>query len=226
MANKTEQAVSEGRTVYVYARRDAQTTRPILKPASHNRKLSDERGGRWRKGPWIGMPLYSLTLEERATCDSACPMRAICYGNNTPFAHRFEANDALMIGLASELDVLARRYPNGFSVRLHVLGDFFSRAYVYWWWQQLARHPMLRVYGFTHRQHGIKSAIDETREAYPNRFVIRQSDATPSGQTGGVANVNDSRFPTCPVQSGKVRSCLDCGLCPNTNIIGISWQIH
>lgn len=38
-------------------------------------------GKRITKGLWAGMPIYTLTLEERASCPSYCHMWRDCYGN-------------------------------------------------------------------------------------------------------------------------------------------------
>lgn len=210
-------------TKYPKMRRNAADCARVLMPAANNRKFGRRKA--WAKGPHKGMPLYSLTLEEKATCDSSCPLRAVCYGQNMPFAYRFNVNAALYAKLDDELSVLARKHPQGVSVRLHVLGDFPSLVYVRFWSEMLAKYPTLHVWGYTHRRGEIRGLIDRTSELFGDRFVIRQSDAEPN-ESRPVANANDARFVTCPAQTGKTASCLTCGLCPNPNITGVSWLIH
>lgn len=219
---KTRDAITQGRTLHPQQRRCASTVHNVLKPARDNRKLGK---GRWLKGPFKGMPLYSLTLEERATCDSSCPLREVCYGNNMPFAHRFSVNPQLFAALDAELSALARKHPDGFTLRLHTLGDFNSVAYVRYWYWWLGNQPALHIHGFTHRKGAIRRALDAVAQEFPDRFVIRQSDSEPS-DARLVANLNDARFPTCPVETNKAKSCLACGLCPNPNVKGVSWLIH
>ena len=188
----------------------------------------------WLKGPFKGMPLYSLTLEERATCDSSCPIWDNCYGNHMPFASRFDVTmdqgAALMALLSTELTQLDSRHPDGYSIRLHVLGDFFSTDYVYWWRSQLTIHPLLHIFGYTHRTGPITTAIDETFTKFPDRFVILQSDSTqPSirpvalieGLTPGA-----ELLPLCPEQAGQLSGCLECGLCTNSRIKGVRFRRH
>ena len=42
------------------------------------------------KGKFKGYKVFSLTLEERATCPTSCERWGDCYGNNMPFAHRLQ----------------------------------------------------------------------------------------------------------------------------------------
>ena len=42
------------------------------------------------KGEFKGYRIFTLTLEERATCPKSCNQWDVCYGNNMPFAHRLE----------------------------------------------------------------------------------------------------------------------------------------
>jgi hypothetical protein len=50
-------------------------------------------------------------------------------GNRMQLADRTIVDSALMARLNVEIDSLASMYPGGFSVRLHVLGDFASIDY-------------------------------------------------------------------------------------------------
>ena len=89
---KTEQAVQEKRTLFsknVFNPLSNKTN--ILKSGAQNKKL----GGLITKGIWRGLPLYSLTLEERATCPTTCAHFSDCYGNNMRYAHRFQSGGNL-----------------------------------------------------------------------------------------------------------------------------------
>lgn len=65
------------------------------------------------------MKLYTVTLEERATSPASCAHWKTCYGNNMMSAIRYDANDALIDTMESELIELQRKHPNGFMVRSH-----------------------------------------------------------------------------------------------------------
>ena len=41
--------------------------------------------------------MFTLTLIERETCTNECEHYYDCFGNNMPFAHRFEVNRAFML---------------------------------------------------------------------------------------------------------------------------------
>lgn len=208
-------ALTEARTIHVSARRPVSDSVPLLKPVSNNSKLG-KGNATIRKGKWFGFPLFSLTLEERATCPVSCNRWAECYGNGMAFGHRFEHGPALEHQLQLEVAALASRYPRGFAIRLHVLGDFYSTGYVGLWRNLLTKHHNLLVYGYSAR-YGceIGRAIQEVRLRFPNRFWVRFSKnhahdgaSIFAAQEGAVAGAI-----TCPEQTGKAQSCLDCGLC-------------
>jgi hypothetical protein len=201
-------------------------TTTVLKPSSNNRKLGPTV---WQKGMFKGKPLFSLTLEERATCDHACNLWDVCYGNNMPFATRFQHGPELEETIANEVEDLTRRYPNGISVRLHILGDFYSCEYVRFWEFLLSTYPNLDVYGYTHRTGEIKQEIDRVWLKYKHRFNILQSgggpeDIRPIAAVVGYEKVGT--LPICPVETKKVSSCLACGLCTNPNIKGVAFIEH
>ena len=117
----------------------------MLMPGAHSPKL----GAVVTKGAWRGMPIYSLTLEERATCPRDCANWLSCYGNGMHLAWRNRHGPELEAGLERELAALQAKYPDGFVCRLHVLGDFYSPEYVRKWGDWLERFPALRVFGYT-----------------------------------------------------------------------------
>jgi hypothetical protein len=189
----------------------------LLKSGVHQRKI----GSHVAKGAWRGMPIFTLTLEERATCPETCRNWLTCYGNAMNWSERITADAGLMPRLADELDSLAREFRRGFVVRLHILGDFFSEDYVGFWAEQMARHDGLRVFGYTAWQPGtaIGDAVAAVRELCRGRFQVRHSDAPPS--TFGTRTIKTAEEAgdaiICPAQTGKSACCSSCALCWSTS---------
>ena len=218
---KTQIAVSENRTLFIKNRRNPIANKtPILKVGSNNDKL----GGLIEKGIWTGMPIYSLTLEERKTCPISCPHYSDCYGNNMRYGHRFEHGQGLESRLEIELTRLSKIHKFGFVVRLHVLGDFYNVRYVKKWENWLKKFPNLKVFGYTgylpndENKNYAKIGLEilRIRIENPQRFQIRFSNG---GDLDFSANPIDKGFKgfTCPEQTGKVTTCSKCGLCWTTN---------
>ena len=178
----------------------------------------DVRKGKLFRGYWI----YTLTLEERATCPRTCHHWETCYGNNMPWATRVEHGPALMRALEVELrDLLAKRGRVGILVRLHALGDFYSVEYVHFWRRMLDTFPNLAIFGYTARRGDpIAYALQGMQWTHGDRFRIRWSDGglaqncTVSVRTEGEAPADSF---TCPEQTGKTACCATCGLCWNTS---------
>lgn len=207
--NPQHPAVLKGTTIFLKSVKEPSSVKRLLQPASSNSKL----GGSSTiitKGKWKGMPLYSLSLEERATCPKTCNQWTNCYGNNMPFANRIDHTATKFFGaMEAELKTLAEKHPLGFVVRLHVLGDFYSTGYVSFWLKALKKYPGLRIFGYTHRQSTtpIGRVIGQLNAA---GAFIRWSDA------GGSMSANCPPRPgdiTCPEQLGKTASCLTCMIC-------------
>lgn len=182
----------------------------ILKPGTNNKKL----GGRVLVGPLKNAVLYSLSLEERATCPTECLLWDTCYGNNMPFAHRYDhTHPDFLVQLQHATEALCRSHKK-VLLRLHVLGDFYSVDYVHHWRRMLEDNPELHLYGYT--AHAPDSEIG--REIHNlslqygwHRVAIRFSGFEgPRGTTVG-RNIG----MTCPEQTGAVKSCADCGACWN-----------
>lgn len=212
----------KGRTIFLKQVKPASKVSRLLQPASSNSKLG--AGGRLiTKGKWKGMQMYSLSLEERATCPTSCNQWANCYGNNMPFANRIDHKDAaFQTSLASELSTLNNKHPTGFVVRLHVLGDFYSVAYVNFWAKALTKYSGLRLFGYTHRQ--LATPIGRAIEKLNTQGAwIRWSDAGGPMSANCPPKKNDI---TCPEQLGKTAGCITCGLCWGDRNISIGFLGH
>jgi hypothetical protein len=218
--SKTSQAHQEGRTLYPKSRKGADYTSSVLKRSS-NAKL----GKRVERGPWKGAVIYTLTLEERATCPNDCAMWKKCYGDNMPFAHRMVMPPKeLMERIKSELKEICHTHEK-VAIRLHVLGDFFSREYVLFWNMMMFSYSNLYVWGYTARnwKDPIGETIQNMNQSYPNRWLVRfsnteEKDNCPEEGIYTCAVDTKSNYITCPEQIGKTESCGTCGLCWNHNV--------
>lgn len=200
----------------------------LLKPGQYQRKI----GARIRYGPWAGLPIWTLTLIERATCPKHCAVWSTCYGNNMHWAHRIDPrHPAFLPKLSGELEALDAKGP--FAVRLHILGDFWSEGYASWWHGMLDRLEGLHIFGFTAHPHPDRPAAGASIESaeigwwvyhmnmvYPDRCAIRFSGA-PGDMAAAVVSAPDFLARSwdaaaafgCPAQAGSTDGCDTCGLC-------------
>ena len=112
--------------------------RHVLMKGSNNGKL----GFKIKKGRmWEGKRIYSLTLVERETCPTSCHHWDDCYGNNMPFAKRWNTSPNLRKAIEQDISRLVKKHKEGIVVRLHVLGDFYSVGYVNFWRDMLTKYP-------------------------------------------------------------------------------------
>jgi len=193
----------------------------MLKRGKQNKKLGDKVSVKM----WKGMTMYSLTLEERATCQSDCEQWDNCYGDNMPFAHRFDHTDPNFIRLLGEqLQELSSKHSEGFVVRLHVLGDFYNEAYLVRWQFWLHQFKNLHLFGYTHHAYTsqLGTMISNINNIYPDRFRIRFSDDEDVSFNATVIQAKDKNNWTgqgvlCPEQAGKTASCTTCGYCWASN---------
>lgn len=201
-----------GRTLFPSRVFDPAEVRRVLKDGHQSRKI----GKFVAKGPRRGWPIYTLTLEERATCPRSCRAWSFCYGNAMQAAERIVAGPELEKALWTELLALQFAHPGGFMVRLHVLGDFYSVAYVKLWKRALAAFPALHVFGFTARQPSdeIGQMIAGLAEADWDRFAIRLSGGTARDKCSILQGDegSDGAIP-CPAQSDATDCCATCALC-------------
>ena len=183
----------------------------VLKKGGANKKL----GNKVLKGKWKGAYIYSLTLTERATCPTSCHHWEDCYGNNMPFAHRFEHGPLLQDKLTEEVRALCSKHDK-VAIRLHVLGDFYSIDYVRFWDALMCVHPNLHVWGYTARVDSIGKEVMALNLRYPNRWAVRISSSQESTDPMNIFAAEEGftgDHLVCPEQTGKVKSCGDCGLC-------------
>lgn len=176
-----------------------------------------------RVGKLKGYWLYTLSLQERATCPTACAHWRDCYGNNMPRAKRINHTDPGFLGAlrANVARLLSVRNRRGIIVRLHALGDFYSLGYVAFWSSLLDEHPNLVIFGYTAWLPGteIGDAINALIDKYPGRAMMRFSN----GRLGTrcaipietVADCPPGAF-VCPDQTGQFEGCGKCGACWTT----------
>lgn len=213
-------ALIEGGTKYPSRVFDPSDRDQVLISGMNNAKI----GRLVTKGPWAGMPIYTLSLEERATCPRSCAVYRECYGNGMPMAVRFRHGPALMMSLEGELEGLARDHPRGFVVRLHVLGDFPDVEYLRHWAVWSDEIPQLHVWGYTAhpRESEVGRLIRLMNGMRPERWMVRLSVAPDAPDTAMQAVViwEKSEMSTtnpnaliCPQELGKTATCGTCALC-------------
>lgn len=191
----------------------------VLVSGHSNIKIGRDVRKGWLRGYWI----YTLTLEEQATCPRACHHWATCYGNNMPYARRFDHRRDAQLKIAIDRDVerlLAVKGRAGILVRLHALGDFFDPKYVAFWSGLLDRHPRLAVYGYTAwaPDNPVGAAIAAAKARHGRRFAIRWSNG--GGDEDCTVPIQAVDAPVnavvCPEQTGATTACATCGLCWGT----------
>lgn len=214
--------IGKGRTLFIKQVKSPTKVSRLLQPATTNAKLG--AGGKViSKGKWKGMPMYSLSLQERATCPTTCSQWRNCYGNNMPFANRIDhTSEGFLTLLSQEVQSLSTKHPGGFVIRLHVLGDFYSVKYVNFWASLLKKYSNLRCFGYTHRLPN--TPIGRTIMALNTLGAyVRWSDQ------GGAMSANCPPKPgdiVCPEQTGKTAGCTTCGLCWASDKISIGFITH
>jgi|TARA_E500000318_G_scaffold50036_1_gene46869 hypothetical protein len=170
--------------------------------------------------------IYTLTLIERETCPIDCFHYKDCFGNNMMYAHRIDHKNYLELinRLQDNLYYLLVVKKIKVLLRLHVLGDFFSKEYVLFWEKMLEMFPNLAIYGYTgtnpkskiSSSKNIAIEILRLRNKFGKRFAIRFSN---DNQDIFSANSRDIEEPVkqvsfqCPEQEEKVNTCGDCTAC-------------
>ena len=205
------------RTLYPHTVVDASAGVAVLKSGRSSPKI----GMVVLKGRWRGMPVYTLTLEERATCPVSRRHLRSCFGNKMQWAVRFNPGDKFERRLVEDVVHLAAKHPGGFVVRVHVLGDFYSVRYVDLWRAMLETVPELRAFGYTARwDDEIGARLRPlVREHWP-RFAVRFSNAPAMGLPVTVSIELPVQRPkgafVCPEQTNQTESCATCAACWST----------
>lgn len=185
----------------------------VLKDGHQSRKI----GKTVMKGHRKGWPIFTLTLEERASCPRSCAAWSICYGNSMQAAERIVHGPRLVERLATQLAALQAKHPGGFLVRLHVLGDFWSTDYVDAWADWLEEFPALAVFGFTAHAPAsdVGRRINRAFALHPGRWHIRFSGAPHEDMAARVVEPGetDPDAIMCPAQTGATDCCATCALC-------------
>ena len=196
---------------------------------SKNAKLSKDKLPVIKKGKFKGYVIYTLTLQERATCPRSCYHWDNCYGNNMMFAHRLQDGSELEQRIKDEIEELCATY-KGVIVRLHVLGDFYSVPYVNLWQTLLCKFENLAIWGFTgHKPNSpIGLAIRAVHNFIGDRFSVRFSNAPKfrfSANSADLFKPVKNKSIVCPEQTGAAESCATCTLCwsaPNKQILFVT----
>lgn len=224
-------ALRDGRSIFISRVFDAGERDRVLISGVNNAKI----GKRVTKGPWAGMPIHMLSLEERATCPRSCAVWAECYGNKMPVAVRFRYTPGLMMSLDEELAALNKSRPSGFVVRLHVLGDIPDLAYILHWAAWLDEYQALRVWGFTahprdseiglvlRRLNGTRSDRWMYRFSVPSGAAQAPMQTTVLWKKPATFKLNDGAI-VCPQEVGGTATCGTCGLCWNPEAAHIRIQ--
>ena len=212
-----------GRSIFSSRVFDPDEVQRVLKDGHQSRKI-----GRFvTKGARRGWPIFTLTLEERATCPRSCKAWAICYGNNMQAAERITAGEQLLEALGRELEALQGQHPGGFMVRLHILGDFYSEEYVRFWTSALDRFPALHVFGFTAHdpESEIGKLLFDLAADHWDRFAVRFSGfMSPVLGSHLLPHAHEEAIP-CPAQTGATECCATCALCWHSRR-SISFAVH
>jgi hypothetical protein len=211
-----KEAIKNGRTRYLNTIREPGNH--VLVTGHSNVKI----GRDVRKGALRGYWIYTLSLEERATCPRTCQHWNGCYGNQMPFSKRIKHGPELERVLCANVRKLLRiRGRAGILIRLHALGDFYDVSYVKLWAALLRAHSKLAVYGYTARLPGtpIGDAVAEVKREFGNRFAVRYSDGGKADDCT-VSIKEPSQKPPgsfiCPEQTGATKACATCALCWTT----------
>lgn len=226
--------IEAGRSIfYRHGVKPPRTERPksntayrVLVSAHNNAKI----GRDVRKGKLRGYRIFTLSLEERATCPRSCEHWGNCYGNGMPYARRVDHRDRAALEAAIRADIVdmmaVRGWP-GVLVRLHALGDFYDERYADFWGGLVREFPRLVVFGYT--AHPVRSPVGQRIAHWRDRlgferFAVRHSD-------GGLrrdctVSIYDLQAPPgafiCPEQAvgvtaaGKPILCATCALCWTT----------
>jgi hypothetical protein len=152
-----------------------------------------------------------------------------------PFAHRFKTNSDEVFTkiLEEEIFYLLKKHKFGIHIRLHVLGDFFSKYYINFWRSILWSFDRVSIYGYTAHKPTSKlgkQINDAINQIGFERFAIRFSNADvelSANSTEYKPKKNVSFKPiVCLEQENKVANCVSCGVCWNSKAKQILFKTH
>jgi hypothetical protein len=212
-------AAADSGTTRFTSRRFAPADRKrLLVDGFYNSKIANrETAPVVMKGKWKDFPIFTLALVERETCPKTCAAWRICYGDNMQAQPRIIAGPDLEAALWKELHILDGKHPNGFVVRLHVLGDFYSLEYLELWERALDAFPPLHVFGYTARDHAkepIGRALYRLAQSRWDRFAMRFSGQGLDRLGAEIIEPGKaSPHVVCPMQTGRTDCCATCGFC-------------
>jgi hypothetical protein len=195
----------------------------ILAEATNNPKLTTPNQPRWRAGPWRGLWMYTIYLEELKDCSLYCPLRDKCFTHDMPFAVRWIVCDLFWPALDWCLSEASLLHPDGFTVDVHSAGDFPNVEYAERIVERIYQYPKSRWWGNTAwgRVTDIGKIIDRQNSLTPDRFKVRFSgergpmSSAVIGHTISAADAADW-FP-CPATAENPKAnCSNCGFCPDS----------
>lgn len=220
-------ALVHGRTLYPQTVKQMSEVGNVFSSGHNTAKI----GRDVRKGAFKGYFIYTLSLEERATCPPTCYHWNNCYGNNMHRAKRMKHGPSLERVIERDIAALInKRGRKGVLIRLHELGDFYSIGYVRLWGAMLEKYPTLAIFGYTARSphESIGVTIRHMKQRFGRRFAVRFSnralnrDATISIPTPGDCPPNAF---VCPEQTGLTQCCATCGACW-TGTKNVAFVVH
>ncbi len=211
-------AMRHARPLFANRVRSAADVVRVIKPGLYSRKIGDTV----MKGSRRGWPIFTLTLPERTTCPRSCAAYASCYGNRMNWSDRIKPDAAFEAAFWDELAELQTENSQGFLLRLHVLGDFYSQAYVDLIDSALDAFPALHVFGFTARDPDIDeigSAVWALATNRWDRFTMRFSGMPGPDLASRVIDhgATDPAAIVCPAQTLATACCATCALCFSPN---------
>lgn len=212
-------AVVNGTTLFPKSVKAPAESPQLLVSGVNNAKTGD----RIVKGPWAGCKIFTLSLVERETCPRSCATWQSCYGNAMNLARRHRPDDDLMPKLEVEIGRLIAEHGK-IAVRLHVLGDFYSKDYAMFWGLMLGEHKGLHIWGYTGRYNAtsddywIARVIETMNGRYSDRCAIRFSNARHPELTAGIIWRQPegpvvAEGTVCPASREATAACGTCGMC-------------
>ena len=106
----------------------------------------------WRsgnEGSLVSMPFSVSRWKRGRRASELSPLAELLWEWHA-LARRHKHGEAFERKLEQEIAAKQRECPDGFVVRVHILGDFYSPIYVVLWRRWLRLFPALRLFGYSH----------------------------------------------------------------------------